>query len=477
MKDNRKRTPEKTLRINLISRTVSVHEKNSEPNKYGCYFDYHETKFLNTNFKKGVLSLMKLISDGKLPNYDLTKFEYLGNNIPSQVTCLRCGNIFFISAKNIKVGKGCGNCNYKETIESRKTIKQQDIISKCIETHGSKFDYSKVKYEKANFPITIICKQHSYEFNSTYMIHLSSETGGCHKCKIERLAKLKTIHGKRRHPLYTVWSGIKARCFNPNNPAYKNYGGRGISMGLEWLNFEVFYNWAVQNGFSKTLQIDRIDNNKGYNPDNCRFVTCKKNNNNRRTNTRITIENETKTLQEWCEQYSINPKLVVKRKLRGWSFEKAILEPVSQQNKRIGRKKSRLFDSLWSSIKNRCNNPNSDEYKNYGARGIKMCDEWARDYKKFENWCLKNGHKKGLELNRIDNDKGYSPENCNFVTQLENAQNKRSNNYLTYNGITKTMSQLSREVGLKRETIKARLERGWSTEEALIIPVGGKRTL
>lgn len=77
---------------------------------------------------------------------------------------------------------------------------------------------------------------------------------------------------------------MKARCTNPNNPDYHHYGGRGITVCDEWLSYDNFYEWAMSNGYDDTLSIDRIDNNKGYSPDNCRFVTIKEQCRNRRSN-------------------------------------------------------------------------------------------------------------------------------------------------------------------------------------------------
>lgn len=90
--------------------------------------------------------------------------------------------------------------------------------------------------------------------------------------------------------LYNKWQKMKARCNNIKHPAYKNYGGRGITVCEEWTHdFMLFYTWAIDNGYKEGLALDRRDNNKGYSPDNCRFVTHKENDNNKRTNRYVTI--------------------------------------------------------------------------------------------------------------------------------------------------------------------------------------------
>lgn len=106
----------------------------------------------------------------------------------------------------------------------------------------------------------------------------SLRTGNTKSCGCRERQK----HGLYQHPLYTRWKGIKNRCYNRAHNCYKNYGGRGISICKEWLNdFKSFYNWAIENGYEKELQIDRINNNGNYEPHNCRFVTNLENQKNK----------------------------------------------------------------------------------------------------------------------------------------------------------------------------------------------------
>lgn len=131
-----------------------------------------------------------------------------------------------------------------------------------------------------------------------------------------------------------------------------------------------------------------------------------------------------------------------------------------------GDYKTRLY-SIYRCMRDRCNNPNNTNYKNYGARGIDVCDEWESDYFSFKNWATNNGYQKSLTLDRIDFNKGYSPANCRWVNLKTQGNNKRTNHYITYNGKKQTLTQWAEQVGMKPNCLHTRLSRGWSIERAL----------
>lgn len=138
----------------------------------------------------------------------------------------------------------------------------------------------------------------------------------------------QTTHGKSCTKLYGVWSTMKSRCNNTNTEHYKNYGARGIKVCEEWeRDFQAFYDWAYANGYQDGLTIDRIDVNKGYEPDNCRWATMKKQSNNRVTNIYFTHNGKTHTLAEWADETGIKYGTLWYRIMKAhYSFSKAIGE-------------------------------------------------------------------------------------------------------------------------------------------------------
>ena len=131
-------------------------------------------------------------------------------------------------------------------------------------------------------------------------------------------------HNMSYSRLYRIHNLMKARCFNPKHTHYKNYGGRGIKVCDEWMKFETFMEWAFSNGYKENLELDRIDNDKNYEPNNCQWITHKKNNNKRGNNRIIELNGQAKTLAEWAEIYNISSNTIWSRLERGWETEKAI---------------------------------------------------------------------------------------------------------------------------------------------------------
>lgn len=131
-----------------------------------------------------------------------------------------------------------------------------------------------------------------------------------------------------------------------------------------------------------------------------------------------------------------------------------------------GQSETRVY-RIWCGMKNRCYNSNIPAYKNYGGRGITVCDEWQHDFKSFYDWSMTNGYSDELTIDRINPDGNYEPTNCRWVTVKEQQSNKRNNHLITYNGETHTAKQWSEIKGIKRTTLEERLKRGWSVQKTL----------
>lgn len=147
-----------------------------------------------------------------------------------------------------------------------------------------------------------------------------------------------TLHGDSNCArLYNIWRGMKKRCLLITDKDYKNYGGRGIKICSEWLNYENFRSWALSNGYQYNLTIDRIDVNGNYCPENCRWATVKEQGQNTRFNRKIALGGKTQCVAAWCDELNISRHLVYDRLHHGWSPESALLTPV-KTNKTKGEK-------------------------------------------------------------------------------------------------------------------------------------------
>ncbi len=109
--------------------------------------------------------------------------------------------------------------------------------------------------------------------------------------------------------------------------------------------------------------------------------------------------------------------------------------------------------SIWLNMKARCTNPNRPKYPRYGGRGIKVCDEWNKDFLCFYNWSISHGYSPELQLDREDNDGNYCPENCRWVTLRENTKNRRTSKFLTVRGVTLNASVWAEKLNVSPYTI------------------------
>lgn len=149
----------------------------------------------------------------------------------------------------------------------------------------------------------------------------SGHTKSCGCYSHDKFKESITTHGQRHTKLYSIWCGMKQRCYNERHENYLYYGGNGIEICEEWANnFVAFMDWAMQNGYKEPLEIDRKDSNGNYEPENCKWSTRTEQVRNRSNTVFITFNCQKKTLKEWCEIFKVNYKTTHAKYMKGASF-------------------------------------------------------------------------------------------------------------------------------------------------------------
>ena len=121
-----------------------------------------------------------------------------------------------------------------------------------------------------------------------------------------------------------------------------------------------------------------------------------------------------------------------------------------------GKTNTKLY-GVWSGMVQRCTNPKASNYKRYGGRGIKICDEWRKNFVSFYDWAVTHGYKEGLSLDRIDVNGNYEPVNCRWATLEQQQNNMRNNHFIEYKGVTHTIAEWSRILKVNHETLRYRV--------------------
>lgn len=158
---------------------------------------------------------------------------------------------------------------------------------------------------------------------------LSGGTRSCGCWQAEEASKRAKTHGRTRTPEYWVWASMRQRCYDKNTRNYHRYGGRGITVCDRWRHsFNNFY--ADMGKRPEGYSIDRIDNDRGYSPDNCRWISSKENCRNQERSRMITWRAKTQCLSAWAEELGIPMKTLHFRLTKGWAVDKALATPVRQ---------------------------------------------------------------------------------------------------------------------------------------------------
>ena len=226
---------------------------------------------------------------------------------------------------------------------------------------------------------------------------------------------------KEKRRLKSIYYGMKQRCYNQNGINYKYYGGKGIFICDEWLNdFEKFYEWSLQNGYSDNLTIDRIDSNKEYSPDNCKWSTKKEQAYNRSISVKLTLNGRTMYMTEWAEELEIDRKILSWRYNNGWSDEEILTRPRDYKESKLSLNGKTHSMSEWSRI-----------------TGIKVATISDRMKK---GWSVED------TLTKSSNDREIK---------------------ITYNNKTKTLKEWAEYLDVPKSRLNNRYSRGWSDEEII----------
>ena len=226
---------------------------------------------------------------------------------------------------------------------------------------------------------------------------------------------------KERKRLKSIYNGMRLRCYNENNVNYKYYGGKGVTICDEWLlSFENFFDWAINNGYNENLTIDRIDSEKEYSPDNCKWSTKKEQAYNRSISVKLTLNGRTMYMTEWAEELEIDKKILSWRYNNGWSDEEILTRPRDYKENKLTLNEETHSMSEWSRI-----------------TGIKVA---TISYRMKKGWSVEDA------LTKSSNDREIK---------------------ITYNNEQKTISEWSTVLNVSKSTLWYRYDKGWTDEEII----------
>lgn len=182
-------------------------------------------------------------------------------------------------------------------------------------------------------------------------------------------------------------------------------------------------------------------------------------------------ENSSRGKARWkclcdCGNYTI----VEGSNLRNGAVKSCGCSKMESKNQTHGMSKTRIYKE-WNNMKNRVLNHSTKSYKDYGKRGISVCDEWKYDFKSFYEWAMVNGYSDDLTIERKDTNGDYCPENCCWIPKSEQAKNRRVNYKIEYNGKKHNLVELCNELGLNYKRVHNRIHKlGWSVDRAISTP-------
>lgn len=261
----------------------------------------------------------------------LTAIERVGKDKSNRALwrCVcECGNEKIVTSGNLRNGnvRSCG-CLAKE---SAAAVGRACIIDLTGQRFGRLVVLKQTeqkRYGETSWVCLCDCGKQTITTTGSLRSGACRSCGCLHREAAREQGLKSTTHGLTGTRLYRIWANMKTRCYNKRNRNYARWGARGITVCDEWRdNFQAFYDWAMANGYDDDLTIDRIDNDKGYYPENCRWATYEEQANNTRHNTHITFRGETHTLEYWSRHLGID-KTTLHYRLKHLTPEEAFTLP------------------------------------------------------------------------------------------------------------------------------------------------------
>lgn len=321
-------------------------------------------------------------------------------------------------------------CNYIEVIsnEIKRENKQTYFMCKCKCGNTRYVNYNNLKYKTIND-----CGCNTYKLDLLKKDFLGK--------KINNLTILDLFRGKKEDGFRTV-SLCKCECGSVKQfPFMQIKKGKYLTCGCSQdFNFERDYKNKLYNGIEV---LELIDENK-------KIVKCKCRCGNI-FNVKLIKLTSKKRYVIGCAKCNDNKNIL-------YNIPKSLEEEFGS------------IRNILRGMKQRCYNKNNLSYSNYGGRGITVCNEWLNNTNNFIHWALQNGYKKGLTIDRINNNGNYEPSNCRWVDRIEQANNKRNNVKYFYNGKEMSLKEISKLVNIPVTTLQSRLKKGITIEEAINMP-------
>jgi hypothetical protein len=257
---------------------------------------------------------------------------------------------------------------------------------------------------------------------------------------------------------YRAWQLMKRRA--------EHSKGR-VKVCARWQNSYENFLADVGRKSQPTDSLDRKDGTGHYEPSNCRWATKTQQAQNLRSNRLLTFKGQTKCLTQWAREYGVNAKTLAQRLDHGWTVNKALgTQPLHETWKRPAGAEGKTPEyRTWIQIRRRCQNPESMNFAEYGARGVQVCVRWES----FGVFLADVGRRPSPKhsLDRVDPNGNYEPENCRWATSKIQQRNRRNNRLLAFKGEIRCVAEWAERLGFSYTVIRARLQRGWDVDRAM----------